>query len=538
MCTVTTEETTLTLEMGWEGPKESLTFEPEQMKSCLLEMEKPVFVVSLDGRVGMTNEGHPIYGGRTTLLASSRAITPDFLGDASFRQDHGLRYAYSTGAMANGIASEELVIAMGKRGMLGSFGAAGLLPERIESAIATIQAALPNGPYAFNLIHSPNELALERGAVELFLKHGVKTVEASAFMDLTAQIVHYRLAGLSLDEAGHLQIGNRVIAKVSREEVANRFLSPAPEALVAQLLAEGRITQTQAQLASEVPMADDITVEADSGGHTDRRPLMTLLPSIIALRDQAMEKYNYQTPIRVGAGGGIGTPRSAFGAFSMGAAYVVTGSINQGCLESGASQHTKQLLAGARQADVFMAPAADMFEMGVKLQVLKRGTLFPMRASRLYEIYNQYQGIDEIPADERAKLESRIFQRKLDEVWDDVVAYFNRRDPDQIKRAQNEPKRKMALIFRWYLGLSSRWSNVGEKGREMDYQIWCGPSMGAFNEWTQNTYLESWDKRHAADVAEHIMRGASYQWRIQDLRLHGVTLPARLNEYRPESPAI
>ncbi len=26
-----------------------------------------------------------------------------------------------------------------------------------------------------------------------------------------------------------------------------------------------------------------------------------------------------------------------------------------------------------------MAPAADMFEMGVKVQVLKRGTLFAMR---------------------------------------------------------------------------------------------------------------------------------------------------------------
>ena len=31
-------------------------------------------------------------------------------------------------------------------------------------------------------------------------------------------------------------------------------------------------------------------------------------------------------------------------------------------------------------ADVSMAPAADMFEMGVQLQVLKRGTLFPMQA--------------------------------------------------------------------------------------------------------------------------------------------------------------
>ena len=31
------------------------------------------------------------------------------------------------------------------------------------------------------------------------------------------------------------------------------------------------------------------------------------------------------------------------------------------------------MLAQAEQADVAMAPAADMFEMGVKVQVLKRG---------------------------------------------------------------------------------------------------------------------------------------------------------------------
>ncbi len=42
-------------------------------------------------------------------------------------------------------------------------------------------------------------------------------------------------------------------------------------------------------------MADDITVEADSGGHTDNRPLVCVLPSIIALRDEIQAKYHYET---------------------------------------------------------------------------------------------------------------------------------------------------------------------------------------------------------------------------------------------------
>ena len=62
-----------------------------------------------------------------------------------------------TGAMAGGIASEEMVIALGKEKILSSFGAGGLTPERLETAINRIQQALPNGPYAFNLIHSPSE---------------------------------------------------------------------------------------------------------------------------------------------------------------------------------------------------------------------------------------------------------------------------------------------------------------------------------------------------------------------------------------------
>ena len=72
--------------------------------------------------------------------------------------------------MASAISSAAMVIALGKAGLLGSFGAAGLPPARLEAAIQQIQAELPEGPYAFNLIHSPNEEALERRAVELYLR--------------------------------------------------------------------------------------------------------------------------------------------------------------------------------------------------------------------------------------------------------------------------------------------------------------------------------------------------------------------------------
>jgi PfaD family protein len=313
-------------------------------------------------------------------------------------------------------------------------------------------------------------------------------------------------------------------------------MEPAPDRILAELVAEGKITQQQANLARQVPVADDVTVEADSGGHTDNRPLVCLLPTMLALRDEIQARYQYATPIRVGAGGGISTPHSALGAFMMGAAYVVTGSVNQACVEAGTCDHTRGLLAKAGMADITMAPSADMFEMGVKVQVLKAGTLFPMRAQKLYDVYMKYPSIEEIPAEERQKLERQIFNRSLDDVWAETVKFFQERDPEQIVKANANPKRKMALIFRWYLGLSSRWSNGGEKGREMDYQIWCGPSMGAFNDWVRGSYLDEAANRRVEDVARQILTGCAYLYRLQSLKLQGLQIPSELEQYRPAVP--
>jgi PfaD family protein len=272
-------------------------------------------------------------------------------------------------------------------------------------------------------------------------------------------------------------------------------------------------------------MADDITVEADSGGHTDNRPLVGLLPSISALRDQVQGIQGYPTPIRIGAAGGIGTPAAVLGAFSMGAAYVVTGSINQACLEAGTSLAVKEALCQAATPDVMMAPSADMFEMGVKVQVLKRGTMFPMRSQKLYDTYLAYPGLDAIPDDLRTDLEEKIFQKSLDEVWAECVSFFEKRDPEQLEKAQANPKKKLALIFRWYLGLATHWGIQGVPERRLDYQVWCGPVMGAFNDWARGTDLERLENRRAAHLADQLMLGAAYLYRVNQLALQGLSLP-------------
>jgi len=525
------------IKWAWKVAPAATSFDDAGIAQKLHTLDKPVYVVVQNGKVGVAHEA-TAGGDGLDVVAFAQALTPDQLGDPIFRKQHGVRFAYHGGAMANGIASEELVIALGKQGILCSFGAAGLVPDRVEQAIRRIQAALPNGPYAFNLIHSPNEQALESGAVERFLKLGVRTVEASAFLGLTQHIVYYRAAGLSRNADGSINIGNKVIAKISRTETARKFMEPAPAKILQKLVDEGKITADQMAMAQQVPMADDITAEADSGGHTDNRPFVTLLPSILALRDEIQAQFNYPQPLRVGGGGGIGTPDAALAAFNMGAAFIVTGSVNQACVEAGASEHTRKLLSEADMADVTMAPAADMFEMGVKLQVLKRGTLFAMRAQKLYDLYMEYDSIEAIPEAERKKIEEQIFRRTLDDIWNGTMDFFKQRDPGQIERALNNPKRKMALIFRWYLGLSSRWSNIGEKGREIDYQIWAGPSLGAFNAWTKGTYLTDYKQRSGADVALHLLTGAAYLQRVNQLQMLGVSLPVNLARYTPTTRLV
>ena len=255
-----------------------------------------------------------------------------------------MRAAYYAGAMANAIASTQMVIALGKAGLMGAYGAGGVSPARIEEAIKEIQSALPDGPYAFNLLHSPFEPQIEQTTVDLYLRYGVRVVEAAAFIRLSESLVQYRAAGLSQDADGSVIIQNHIIAKLSRTEVATQFMQPAPEKMLDSLLAAGRITAEQAQLARLVPVADDITVEADSGGHTDQRPLVCLLPTMLALRDEIQARYGYPQPPRVGVGGGIGSPEAVLAAYMMGAAYVVTGSINHASVEAGTSAHTKGLL--------------------------------------------------------------------------------------------------------------------------------------------------------------------------------------------------
>lgn len=523
----------LTPKGGWNADSSPPRFDAAGIALAVREVRRPLSVVrGPDGRLGVAPR--EVAGALAILPASY----PEWLGDRGFLDAHRVRFPYVAGAMANGIATAELVIAMAKAGMLGFFGAAGLLPDAVERALDQIEEATSGASFGANLIASPNEPALEAKVCDLYLARGVARISASAYVDLTPALVRFAVSGLEERPDGTVARTRHVFAKVSRAEVARRFMAPAPQAILDALVQAGAITAREAALAARVPVAEDVTVEADSGGHTDNQVLSAVFPVVARLRDRMVEEHRYPRSIRLGAAGGLGTPRAIASAFALGAAYVVTGSINQSAREAGLSLEGKRLLAEASPGDVVMAPAADMFEQGVNVQVLRRGTMFGARASRLYGLYTRHPSLEAIPSDERARLEREVFGAPIDEVWRSTEAFFSERDPEEIERAAREPKHRMALVFRWYLGLSSRWAIDGAAERRLDYQIWCGPAMGAFNDWVRGSFLADIAERGVVPIALNLLEGAAIVTRAHQLRTFGVPVPEAAFDVRPRRLAV
>ncbi|MFO7965426.1 MAG: PfaD family polyunsaturated fatty acid/polyketide biosynthesis protein [Desulfobacterales bacterium] len=507
---------------------------------AISNVNRPVFIFEKNGTYGISHAGTAVIGRQPDSAASGHPLTawapelvPRDLGDPVFLESYNLKYPYICGAMANGITSVRMVQEAGKAGMLAFFGAAGLSIGQIENAVDAIASGLPDRPFGFNLIHSPNDPRLEMDTVQLYLNKGIRLISASAYLALTLPLVYYRVKGIYEDAHGNIRCPNKIIAKVSRIEIASKFLAPPPEKILAQLLDRQWITPGEAARAASVPMAEDITAEADSGGHTDNRPAIALLPTLIALKNHLSSRYGYSRPPRIGLGGGISTPYAAAAAFAMGAAFLVTGSVNQSCVEAGTSDTVKHLLASARQADVAMAPAADMFEIGARVQVLKRGTMFPLRAAKLYDLYTRHNRWEDIDPGQRKMLERDVFKCTFEEEWEQTKAYFNKREPGQIARAEKNEKHKMALVFRSYLGRASMWAIQGISERQMDYQIWCGPAIGAFNQWAAGTFLETPENRDIVTVAMNLLFGACVVTRASWLKHQGVLLPETASGFRP-----
>lgn len=477
--------------------------QPLIVEEAEIQQEERAFSTETVRHAAVTNTRLETAGdggkGQHGLNLPDLIIKAEILGSEAFRKRYKLKYAYLAGAMYKGVSSKELVVKMGQAGMMGFLGTGGMQLASVEDDIKYIQQELSQGQaYGMNFIHHPNKLEKEEEVVDLLLRYQVRTIEASAFWGITPSLVKYKAKGLTKDTQGKILSENRIIAKISRPEVAEAFMNPAPERMIAKLLEERKITGEEAQLLKQIPMADDICIEADSGGHTDSGVAYALFPAILKLRNDKMKIFDEVRHIGIGAAGGIGTPEAAAAALVLGADFIVTGSINQCTVEAGTSDIVKEMLQHMNVQDTEYAPAGDMFEYGAKVQVLKKGVFFPARANKLYALYSQYESLDEIDPKIRAQIEEKYFKRSFESIYEELKGFY---PPEIIEKANSNPKNKMALVFKWYFNYSSKLALAGNPEGKVDYQIHCGPALGAFNQLVKGTRLEDWRNRNVDIIA-------------------------------------
>jgi trans-AT polyketide synthase/acyltransferase/oxidoreductase domain-containing protein len=441
-------------------------------------------------------------------VTSDRAAA---LGSEAFRHDYGIRYAYLAGSMFRGVASVALVIRMAEAGLMGFLGTGGLTLAQIDESLCEIERALGTSTrYGANLLYDLDHPDAERATVLLYLKHDVRYVEAAAYTQITPALVHYRFHGAVWGPDGLPNTLRNVVAKVSRPEVASAFMQPAPNVIVEKLIREGTLTPVEGEIARCLPVSQDVCVESDSAGHTDGGVALTLVPVMTRLRDEIMDRHRYPKKIRVGASGGLGTPEAVAAAFVLGAEFIVTGSVNQCSVEAGTSAAVKDLLAELDVQDTTYAPAGDMFELGAKVQVVRKGTLFAARANKLYQLYRNYDSLEAIDTQTRNTIETTYFRRSFEQVWRDTQGYYiGAGRTGEIERAERNPKHRMALVFRWYFAHTIQAALAGDLAERVNFQIHCGPAMGAFNRFVKGTDLEDWKNRHVDIIAERLMQGAA-----------------------------
>lgn len=435
-----------------------------------------------------------------------KALDGKALGSEAFRKDFGLEYAYVVGGMYKAITSGEMIAVLSRRGILAFLGSGGLRHEAVAKEIDSIRARLSDGIFGVNIIHTPKNREAEEMLIDLMLDKEIRFVEAAAFVSVTPSLARYKIKGLMRTDDGKVISRNRIMIKISRSEAAEVFMEPITESIISELLVSGAITASEAELAAGIPLADAVTVETDSGGHTDGGVAFAVVPSVMHLRDRIMREYGYSSEIYIGAAGGIGDPRAIAAAFMMGADYVMTGSVNQCTVEAGTSDIVKDMLNGVTVHDMDYAPSADMFEMGARSQVLKRGTLYCVRAKMIYELYNRYDSLESIDRQTKDMLEKRMFHDSLENVFEEAVKYY----PESlIQRANNDPKLKMYIVFKSYFHRSSKAALNGDEKDVSNFQINCGPAMGSFNMLVKGTKMENWRDRHADEIAVLLMEKAA-----------------------------
>ena len=142
------------------------------------------------------------------------------------------------------------------------------------------------------------------------------------------------------------------------------------------------------------------------------------------------------------------------------------------------------------------------------------------KAQKLYDLYKHHDSLEEIDEAVRRQIQDKYFGRSFDDVWSETRDFYLRTKPDEIEKAEQSPKAKMGLIFRWYFVHTMRIALNGDEEQRVNYQVHCGPALGAFNQWVKGSDLEEWRNRHVDELAERLMKSTAEVLRTRYEALH------------------
>ena len=447
--------------------------------------------------------------------AKAIEITGMSMGSEILRKEYGVKYAYFVGGMHKGISSKEMIVRLSNAGILGFYGASGLPLEKVKCDLQfIIQSLSPGQTFGVNIKHQIHSPSRDENLIPLLLEKSVRAVELSGYTRITWPLVQYRYNSSSKYNDQWI-VPNKVVVKASSPEIVELFMSPAPGAVIDQLLSSGKLTEEEAEIARVYPMCDDVCIETDSALNTESDSLMTLFPIIRSIRDQLEKCSSTGKRIRVGVAGGIGSPEAVASSFLMGADFILTGSINQCSVEAGTSDTVKNILQSAKVQDIGYAPSEELFEMGARNRVMRRGIFFSSRATKLFNNYKQLDSLDKMDSSFLNELETHYFNCDINKLSHDLISQAE----TEGQAYERNSKQAIAHLIRSYMKRGDELAIRGDISEKSNYRVVTSPAIGAFNEYVKGSDLQGWRHRHVDAIAVRLMNDGA------------VALKKRLQQY-------
>ena len=392
-----------------------------------------------------------------------------------------------------------------KAGLLSFFGAEGLPLHTIEGALRQIRQQLSNDHFfGVGMLRSQGDEDSEMRLAHLCVQYKVPALEISSFSMVSRAIVYYRVKGLKKRWDGSIECQHKIIAKVSHIHQVASYLKPPPRWIVDELLSEQLINPEQAEMSQSIGLCDDLCVIGDCGEKTTGGSVFLLYPHVYQIKKQLETSYPHVRNVHLGVGGGLGTPQAIAHVFSMGADFILTGSINQATVEAGSSAAVKELLITMGLMDTQTCSSENVFDTQGRIQVLNMHNAFPAKADFLQALWMSYESVSDMPSSLQVHLKEQYF--------DDLGDNNNEHSKSTVSNLKGDldPKLSMAKLFESYFERAQNHVILANDSLDnaTDYLIHTGPALGAFNEWVKGTPLESWKNRHVDVVAIHLLESA------------------------------